>query len=310
MAISTDTGNPMYRDRLAQQALDAARQGHVTPFIFPELAIQAETVDYHNAAIHELNLDALRGEDAEAKQVLFDEGAVASISVREYMQKSLLDKRRVEDYNRIGIDKITERGELHRGDILDIREFIGTAIASTAASFPAGHTVAGANFTAGNLPNLIEIGRTAIVNDGGYDISGMVIGPTSWRQMQANATFTTWLGAGRLPTLQAAAEYLNVPSIRVARYQRRIAQPNATPTSFWPVASALLFSSRPTLGTQTFGATPYVPYGAAHNRSGVMFDVRVVDTQRVEGLYEVAGAARLRTVAFNFNLGYLFTATV
>lgn len=299
----TATSNPVVRDAL--QLIPNARGTKVGDIVMPDYSVDAETVDYQTAVEHSLNLDDLRAPDAEAKEVQFGEGALATISVREHAQKSKVDKRKIEQAGARGVDILADRAALHRADIEDVKEYRIAQLSTSSANYGADHKSTGDDFSAAGIRSIIDGGRDAIVDDGYFDAGDLIIGAGTLRAFRVNPDLESWVGERGDIDEAAIAQYLGVNRVIVARYRRKIGNGTGV-TEFWPLDFALLVSNRPTLSTRTFGATIVTPYGATFGRNGVLTDVRTADISGTEGLMEVAAYQRYRPVLLNDNLAFLW----
>lgn len=318
MAIPREyaTSNPLQRDALSAVPATYKSGTPVGDFVAPDLRLDAEVVDYLVDADHNLDLDDLRAADAEAKAVRFEQGTSGSISVVERAKKTHIDARKVEDANRYGIDLVTQRGVLLRADILDAKEYRIAALVTAAANFAAGHKdVTGLNFRTGDLQTLADTWNMAITDDGGYEGRRAIIGKSAFLQARKNAAFREFAGGsdenaklGDL-TLAALAEFMGIDEIRIGNYKRKIGNAT-TATQFWPTDSFLMFAQNDTVGTNTFAATPVVPYGEEFGAGGELVDVRTEPLPGTERRLEVGVYHRYRALIRNASLGFLVTGIV
>jgi hypothetical protein len=318
MAIPREyaTSNPMVRDALS--AIPATyRAGTPTgDFVAPDIRIDAEAVDYLVEAEQNLDLDDLRAADAEAKEVRFAQGTSGSLSVVERAKKTHVDTRKIEDAGRYGIDILAQRGDLLRADILDAKEYRIATLVTTAASFAAGHKdVSGLNFRTGDLQTLADGWNNTIADDGGFQARRGIIGKTAWLHVRKNATFREFAGGSDATatlgdlSLAAFAEFIGLDEVRIGNYKRKIGNAT-TATQFWPVDSFLMFAQNDTVGTNTFAATPVVPYGPEFGSNGQLVDVRTEPMPGTERRTEVGVYHRYRPVGRNWSLAFLVTGIV
>ena len=306
MPVTDPTVNLTVRDALALRPFQ--RGTRIGTDILPDYAITQETASYIVTSEQSLSLDDLRAEGALAKEVVFDPNALATIVTHERMQKSTIDKRRVELDRQVGVDALADRAEFHRTDIEDIKEFRIATLLTTAVNYPVTHRLAGQNFGAAGIKTLIDTGRDLVLNDGGHDLTGMEVGISAWRRLQVNPDIIAFAGTTRI-TPEIVAEYFELPVVKIGRFSRRLAN-TAVQAAFWPVDTAVLYSVQKSLSNRTLGVNAVVPYGADFNRAGVITDVRTSEITGVEGLVEVAACQRYQPVITNQNLGYIFTGIV
>lgn len=318
MAIPREyaSSNPQVRDALTNIPVERQTGTAAGDFVAPDYALDAEAVDVFTDAVHNLDLDDLRAADAEAKAVRFEVGTSASITVVERAKKTRIDSRKIEDAGRYGIQLVAKRAADLRTDILDAKEYRIAALVTTAASFAADHRdVTGLNFRTIDLQTKSDEWAQEIADDGGFAPNRAIIGTTAWRHARANAAFREFAGGSDLNasasdlTLATFAEFLGLDEVRIGSYRRRIGN-DTTATQFWPVNSFLMFSQNDTISTNTFAATPVVPYGAEFGSNGALVDVRTAELQGTELLTEVGAYHRYRPLLRNASLGFIVTGIV
>lgn len=319
MAIpaNAQTSNPLVRDALAGIPLDNG--AHVHEKIFPNVSVDAERVNTLVTVEQALELDSLRAVGAEFKEVTFAEGALAEIALVERGQKSTIDARQVELAGVRGVNLQAERAAFHRQDIADIFEYLGVTLGTTGSNFAASHTDDAINFLATGIKDVFEAACEVILADGGFDprtpgLGSWEIGTTVYSILRNNPDIKAFAGVGggvaaakvNLAVLEA---FFDMPpgSITVARYRRQIGANAAAKTEFFPVASALLHVSRPTLTNRTFGATPHCLYGSEFGRAGVDYDARTEPLPGIEKRIEIGAMRRARSLILNASLGFLWT---
>lgn len=319
MAIPREyaTSNPVVRDALSVIPLDSKYGTRVGDFVAPDFPVDAEQIDVMLEANHSLDLDDLRAADALAKEVRFEQGTSASITVVERAQKSKIDSRKVADAGRYGIDILADRAAIHRADILDGKEYRIASLVLAAANYAASHKdVTGLNFRTIDLMTYVDTWNTAVSDDGGFDLQYAIIGRNAWRFARANAAFREFAGGSDATagvqdlTLAAFAQYLGLKEVRIGNYKRKIGNAT-TATQFWTTDSMVIFArNEETLSTNTFAATPVVPYGAEFGANGALVDVRTEDLPGTERMTEIGAYHRYRSLIRNASLGFLVTGIV
>jgi hypothetical protein len=320
MAIFKTHGktNPVVADELAERPYPTGdRAGD---FVAPDFPIDAELVDKMTTVEHKLHLDDLRAPGAAAKTIEFEGPPTKeSISVVEHAQKSTLDSREIEDAGKAGITLLTDRAELHRNDVLDVKEYRISAMSTTTGNFPSTHREAGLNFKTENLILRLDDVQEKIKKDGRWGKAKFgLMGTRTFRAMRANegfakfcasnpGTFGVQESGSRQRNLIALATYLELDELRVADFSRVLGN-DTDPTEFWPTDFFLVFGREKTTSTRTFAQTVVVPYGTYQDvAEGTLVDVRTDKLSGTDELMEVGAYHRYRTYLLNANQAFLFT---
>jgi hypothetical protein len=314
-----ETSNKLVRDDLAKRPYETGERAG--DFVAPDYPVDAEKVSHVVIADHKLSTDDMRAADALAKEIRFETGSTAEVSVIERAQKSTIDSRKIEEAAERGdLSIVTDRAQMHRGDILDLKEMRIASLVTSPANYASGHKQAGVNLATVDLIGLMDTMQDAIkVNGRRGKATRAVLGTKSWRAIRRNEDFAAFASknpaqfgtsGSRERSLVALAAFLELDEVRIADFSRTLDSDTAM-TDFWPLDSFLLFGTARTLSNHALAQTVVVPYGQYQGAAqGTVVDVRTAKLQGTEEITEIGAYHRYRTYLTNANRGFLLYETL